>query len=531
MNAFLPQALEKQWEWFDLCHPDWRFVAKHELHRKHGDVFAVISPGCLSVEVADAEVAAEIISRSRYDFVKPTWPYSLLNLFGDNVLSSGGATWRRHRKATASQFSNTIHKQAWTKSLVLGQELLSIWTNNHATVSTVANIAPDLEFLVLRVILSVGYGATAHLNYRTDVSGVPDTGRTSRFAAAMDQVLSNLTKLLMLPNRVLKHGPSHWQSVYESATDVRTFLEDLIWTETQKQKRNLTVAGDSQEANNVLSGLVRQGICSPKGENGREEQSHLSDEEVMGNIFILAFAGAVSTADSLKYSLVLMALHPDIQEWLIQDIEEAINSSGEDTTNPLEWKEETVLSRLVAPYCVMLETLRHYPPVTGINKSTGDKEQLVTFNGSLVLLAEDVNVNMSLTALHHNPKYWGKNALVYCPQNWDTRCACDWAESTSNAPEMSDTTAGTPHVRNPVKGSFLAFSDGARGCLGKRFAQVEFVAILTLIFRQYRVELAVRETESLEDVRRRTQMILDNSASTPTLSLQTPVPLQFMRRN
>lgn len=70
----LPFGMQ-QWEWFNLCHPDWRFVAKHELHRKHGDVFVVISPGCLSVEVADAEVAAEIISRSRYDFVKPTWPY------------------------------------------------------------------------------------------------------------------------------------------------------------------------------------------------------------------------------------------------------------------------------------------------------------------------------------------------------------------------------------------------------------------------------------------------------------------------
>jgi hypothetical protein len=70
----LPFGLS-QWPWFDLWYPDWRFVAKHRLHEEHGDVFLVVSPGCISVEIADARIAAEVIDRSRHDFVKPAWPY------------------------------------------------------------------------------------------------------------------------------------------------------------------------------------------------------------------------------------------------------------------------------------------------------------------------------------------------------------------------------------------------------------------------------------------------------------------------
>ncbi|KAJ5860068.1 cytochrome P450 [Penicillium soppii] len=347
----LPLRL-RQSEWFDLWYPDWRFVAKHELHKKYGDVFLVVSPGCLSIEVADAELAAEIITRSKYDFVKPNWPYSLLNIFGENVVSSGGATWRRHRKATASQFGSTIHKQVWRKSLILGNELLSMWTNHGATISTVPNISLDLEFLVLRVILSVGFGVTVHLNRKAHESDPPNVGGISRFAEAMEQVITNLTKLLIFPNGILKYGPSSWRSVHGSATGVRTFLENLIWTETRKQKQSLTLTGHYREASNMLTGLVRQGICPSESQKHREKQDLLSDEEVMGNMFILAFAGTNSTADSLKYSLILMALHPDIQQWLIQDIDAAIDYD-EDTANPLEWREEILLPKLIAPYCVM----------------------------------------------------------------------------------------------------------------------------------------------------------------------------------
>jgi len=52
----------------------------------------------------------------------------------------------------------------------------------------------------------------------------------------------------------------------------------------------------------------------------------------------------------------------------------------------------------------------------------------------------------------------------------------------------------------PIKGSFLSFSEEMRSCPSKRFARVEFTAVLTAIFQKYSVELDVRAWASDEEL-------------------------------
>jgi cytochrome P450 len=125
--------------------------------------------------------------------------------------------------------------------------------------------------------------------------------------------------------------------------------------------------------------------------------------------------------------------------------------------------------------------------------------------------------------------------MQYRPQNWDPRSECNWASAMNTYNEVQtrenlNTSYGIASIRAPVRGSYLPFSDGARGCLGKRFAEVEFVAIMTMIFRHYRVQLDDEGKMGWEDLRRETQKILDESFTSPTLSIQTHVPLRFIRR-
>jgi cytochrome P450 len=52
----------------------------------------------------------------------------------------------------------------------------------------------------------------------------------------------------------------------------------------------------------------------------------------------------------------------------------------------------------------------------------------------------------------------------------------------------------------PPRGAYLPFSEGYRACLSRRFAQVEIIAVLAVLFREYSVELAVDEWASDEEV-------------------------------
>ncbi|KAK0618494.1 hypothetical protein B0T17DRAFT_538075 [Bombardia bombarda] len=41
-----------------------------------------------------------------------------------------------------------------------------------------------------------------------------------------------------------------------------------------------------------------------------------------------------------------------------------------------------------------------------------------------------------------------------------------------------------------MRGTLLTFSDGARACLGRKFAQAEYMAFLATLLRRFRVEFA-----------------------------------------
>lgn len=51
--------------------------------------------------------------------------------------------------------------------------------------------------------------------------------------------------------------------------------------------------------------------------------------------------------------------------------------------------------------------------------------------------------------------------------------------------------------------TFLGFSSGPRTCIGKKFASVEAVAFLTLLLRDWKVDVKLSHGESTEAWRRR----------------------------
>ncbi len=62
----------------------------------------------------------------------------------------------------------------------------------------------------------------------------------------------------------------------------------------------------------------------------------------------------------------------------------------------------------------------------------------------------------------------------------------------------------------PHKGSFIAWSEGIRNCPGKKFSQVEFVAAMAGLFRDWRVDPLSEGSETPEMARKRVMDIVEN---------------------
>jgi len=158
----------------------------------------------------------------------------------------------------------------------------------------------------------------------------------------------------------------------------------------------------------------------------------------------------------------------------------------------------------------MNEELRLIPPVVSIPKCTKTAQPL-TLDSRRVVVPANTFVNLLSVASHRDPKYWLSGTQAndlndFRPERWlvksDQHEQHDAATSDGEdygGPQGED-IAST--LLRPKKGSYYPFSEGPRACLGRRFAQVEVLAVLAMVFKDYSVELAVDEFATDEEVQR-----------------------------
>lgn len=65
---------------------------------------------------------------------------------------------------------------------------------------------------------------------------------------------------------------------------------------------------------NLMTSLVR--ASDDRQKSGSDGPQALTVNEVLGNIFVINFAGHDTTANTLAYAVVLLAANPEVQDWV-----------------------------------------------------------------------------------------------------------------------------------------------------------------------------------------------------------------------
>ena len=146
--------------------------------------------------------------------------------------------------------------------------------------------------------------------------------------------------------------------------------------------------------------------------------------------------------------------------------------------------------------------------------TTKDSPQSLELGGKTCTIPADCYVGLVAAAAHRNPNQWptGPPANVnkpihpvsnldndleeFKPERWILDPSTKHTASMPNQDADEEATGNTaavtpPESYRPPKGAYIPFSEGHRSCIGRRFAQVEVLAVLAVIFSQYSVELAV----------------------------------------
>ncbi|KAJ1305196.1 hypothetical protein OPQ81_000226 [Rhizoctonia solani] len=423
---------------------------------------ASVFPSTSYFTVSDP-AAVKQASYSRNDFVKNTESYTILKEFGSNLLVVEGEEWKRQRRIAAPAFSDKNNHLVWDTAKGLVEQMiaaLAIRKANHP---------------------KAGFGQD--VSWGTDVTPV---GHKLTFKEALSTTSTTMHFPLMLPRWVwgLMTGWSHAKQAHD---ELRLYLQEMITS-----RRELK-GYQEQKFPDQRHDLFNQLICA------RDADGMLTEDELIGNVFIFLIAGHETTAHAFAIMLSLLALYPQVQDKLVKQIREFEQEYGD-----LKYSHMHLLTYAMA---VVYETLRLFPMVSTMpKKATADTTMTIGFppNTQKIKVPKSMVVNVFSTGLHYSPSYWDN------PDEFDPERFTD------------------PHWNREA---FIPFSLGPRACIGRRFAETALVAELCALISNYRISIDETRFKSIDGqsiLQRRSRLI--NPEVRLTLS-PAPVSLVFSERD
>ncbi|KAI0200589.1 cytochrome P450 [Astrocystis sublimbata] len=472
----------------------WEVEDRYRSHHEMGDIWVLVTPLKNWVYISDPDALMSVFRRGT-DFPRPVFVNEILNGFGPNISTAEGQSWKRQRKIATRCFNEQNNEVVWAESITLASDMLRYWTSK----PTITTAADDLRTLSLHVLSRAGFGKSfpfvGHEDRQSSISP------SSNYKESLQTILENCVLILALGTDFLaiRWLPRQLRLVHEAWIYFREYM-----TTMHEEEKRAFAEGKTTDNNNLMTLLVRASQDEEKTSEG------LTESEIYGNMFAFNFAGHDTTANTFTFAIYFLAAHPGVQSWISEEVRTVCGDRELD-----EWDYRTDFPRLKRCLSVLYETMRLYTPVPVI-KWTGDHAQTIVVGEQTITLPPQSMIAPSYGAVQTDPRYWGTDSLTWRPSRY--------------------ITAGKPgdeEWNSPVRGAFVGWSEGTRDCPGRKFSQVEFVATMAVLLRDWCVSPVLKPGESTEAAQKRVMDLIETDSG-PVLLLQMlhpeRAPLTWQRR-
>ncbi len=187
------------------------------------------------------------------------------------------------------------------------------------------------------------------------------------------------------------------------------------------------------------------------GAKDEETGEGMDDKQLRDEVLTMYLAGQETTANTLLWTLYLLAAFPSVQRAVRAEIAAAL---GDGDPGP------GMHEKLPLTMRVILESMRLYPPAQLTGREPIERDEIGGYEvpaGSTVFLSQYVS--------HRDPRFW-------------------------DHPEGFDPDHFLPEkVKARPKYAYFPFGGGPRQCIGQGLAMMEMAIVLPMLLRAYQVDL------------------------------------------
>ncbi|WP_394747334.1 cytochrome P450 [Spongiimicrobium salis] len=395
----------------------------HKNFKRHGNTFKVkVGSQTSVVFTRDPELIKHVLQKQHKHYHKSALQTrDLAKYIGHGILTSNGEHWRTHRRMIQPAF----HKKKLLGLMEIMHEAIRFELQSIQT-EKVQDIFPLMGDLAFQVVAKSLFSRAdirkrmARLKYMTE---------TNQQMLIKEMRQPYLNWWFHISGKIKRH--------LRLAEDARTLLNAII--------EERIVLGEDKD--DLLDMLLKARY---------EDGTAMSRKQLIDEVLILFAAGHETTANTLSFTLYLLAKHPEIQQKAYQEAS-SVNLGNHDLmTNIMQ-----------LPYikqCIE-EAMRLYPPAYIIDRVTIANDRF-----KAMLFPEDTMILMSIYELHRSPDFW-ETPLEFRPERFaveDKKVYSDY---------------------------YYPFGAGPRMCVGNNFAMYEMVMAIAEVVKSYSISTPMEAVE------------------------------------
>lgn len=304
----------------------WEANERYRIHEELGPAYLLVTPGCTYLSISDPAIIADVIHR-RTEFRRNMEQFAVVNVYGKNLSTVDDDEWKKHRKITAITFTEKNNELVWRQALAQARGMFDYWLQQ----PSVNTLAHDTKVFSLNVLAAAIFNKPYPFKSESGSKTTSHNGDdSSLYRDSLGKILAYIIPIFILGEKGLQSWwtPKSWKSAGSAIATFRDYITGLI----QEERNNIEQGVEKNQ--HLVAALVRASETEMKENSdvapGKRSMT-LTEEEIISNLFVYAFAGNDTTAISLVHMLTDLAAHPEVQDWIAEEIRHYLPNSDVST--------------------------------------------------------------------------------------------------------------------------------------------------------------------------------------------------------